>query len=449
MIQRIVIVVLLLLFQQSPLKALVAIDITRGNLDPLPTAISDFYFDDSIKADDSIRKSRLDKKIPELVQNNLQRSGLFFPLEKKSFIQKPEVAHATPRFEDWTFIKAQVLVTGKISLDKNQRLRVEFRLWDVVSAKELSSLAFFTTTENWRRISHMISDKVYERLTGETGYFDSRIIYVAETGPKTNRVKRLAVMDQDGHGVKYLTLGNELVLTPRFSPDNKYVTYMSYFRNLPRVYLLNIEAGIQDLLGDFPGMTFAPRFSPDSKRVIMSFAKDGNSDIYAMDIKTRVVERLTDHPSIDTSPSFSPDGSSITFNSDRSGTQQIYTMKSDGTAVKRISFGEGIYGTPVWSPRGDLIAFTKFFRNKFYIGVMRTDGSGERLLTENFYQEAPSWSPNGRVLIFYRETPSDDKGRGGNAKLWSIDLTGYNERMIETPTDASDPTWSEILTKNK
>jgi len=216
---------------------------------------------------------------------------------------------------------------------------------------------------------------------------------------------------------------------------------------LPRVYLLNIEAGIQDLVGDFPGMTFAPRFSPDSKKVIMSFAKDGNSDIYAMDIKTRVVERLTDHPSIDTSPSFSPDGSSITFNSDRSGTQQIYTMKSDGTAVKRISFGEGIYGTPVWSPRGDLIAFTKFFRNKFYIGVMRTDGSGERLLTENFYQEAPSWSPNGRVLIFYRETPSDDKGRGGNAKLWSIDLTGYNERMIETPTDASDPMWSEILAK--
>jgi len=447
MIQRILIVVLLLLFQQNSLKALVTIDITRGNLDPLPTAISDFYFDDSIKPDDSIRKSRLDKKIPELVENNLQRSGLFFPLEKRSFIQKPEVAHATPRFEDWIFIKAQVLVTGKISLDKNQRLRVEFRLWDVVSAKELSSLAFFTTTQNWRRISHMISDKVYERLTGETGYFDSRIIYVAETGPKTNRVKRLAVMDQDGYGVKYLTLGNELVLTPRFSPDNKYVTYMSYFRNLPRVYLLNIEAGIQDLLGDFPGMTFAPRFSPDSKRVIMSFAKDGNSDIYAMDIKTKVVERLTDHPSIDTSPSYSPDGSSITFNSDRSGTQQIYTMKGDGTAVKRISFGEGIYGTPVWSPRGDLIAFTKFFRNRFYIGVMRTDGSGERLLTENFYQEAPSWSPNGRVLIFYRETPSDDKGRGGNAKLWSIDLTGYNERMIETPTDASDPTWSEILSK--
>jgi TolB protein len=291
----------------------------------------------------------------------------------------------------------------------------------------------------------MISDKIYERLTGEKGYFDSRIIYVSETGPKVDRKKRLAVMDQDGYGVKYLTLGNELVLTPRFSPTSQHVTYMSYFKNLPRVYLLNIETGLQDLVGDFPGMTFAPRFSPDGKKIIMSFAQEGNSDIYTMDIKTRVVERLTDHPSIDTSPSYSPDGSYICFNSDRSGAQQIYTMRSDGTNVKRISFGEGLYGTPVWSPRGDLIAFTKLYRNKFYIGVMRSDGSGERLLTENFYQEAPSWSPNGRVLIFYRETPSDNSGRGGSAKLWSIDLTGYNERLIPTPTDASDPSWSGLL----
>jgi TolB protein len=253
---------------------------------------------------------------------------------------------------------------------------------------------------------------------------------VSETGPKVDKKKRLAVMDQDGYGVKYLTLGNELVLTPRFSPTSQHVTYMSYFKNLPRVYLLNIETGIQDLVGDFPGM---------------SFAQEGNSDIYTMDIKTRVVEKLTDHPSIDTSPSYSPDGSYITFNSDRSGFQQIYTMKSDGTNVKRISFGEGLYGTPVWSPRGDLIAFTKLYRNKFYIGVMRSDGSGERLLTENYYQEAPSWAPNGRVLVFYRETPSDNSGRGGGAKLWSIDLTGYNERLIQTPTDASDPSWSGLL----
>jgi len=423
--------------------ALVSVDITRGNLDPLPTAISDFYLDP--KLGDNIKKLQLESKIPELIQNNLSRSGLFFALEKKSFIQRPEPAHNKPRFEDWIFIKTQVLVTGKISLEKEERLRVEFKLWDVVSATELSALAFYTTPNNWRRVSHMISDKIYERLTGEKGYFDSRIIYVSETGNKVDKKKRLAVMDQDGYGVKYLTLGNELVLTPRFSPTSQHVTYMSYFRNLPRVYLLNIETGIQDLVGDFPGMTFAPRFSPDGKKIIMSFAQEGNSDIYTMDIKTRVVEKLTDHPSIDTSPSYSPDGSYITFNSDRSGFQQIYTMKSDGTNIKRISFGEGLYGTPVWSPRGDLIAFTKLYRNKFYIGVMRSDGSGERLLTENYYQEAPSWAPNGRVLIFYRETPSDSSGRGGGAKLWSIDLTGYNERLILTPTDASDPSWSGLL----
>ena len=385
--------------------ALVSVDITRGNLDPLPTAISDFYLDS--KLGDNIKKLQLESKIPELIQNNLSRSGLFFALEKKSFIQRPEPAHNKPRFEDWAFIKTQVLVTGKISLEKEGRLRVEFKLWDVVSATELSALAFYTTPDNWRRVSHMISDKIYERLTGEKGYFDSRIIFVSETGPKVDRKKRLAIMDQDGYGVKYLTLGNELVLTPRFSPASQHVTYMSYFKNLPRVYLLNIETGIQDLVGDFPGMTFAPRFSPDGKKIIMSFAQEGNSDIYTMDIKTRVVEKLTDNPSIDTSPSYSPDGSYITFNSDRSGFQQIYTMKSDGTNVKRISFGEGLYGTPVWSPRGDLIAFTKLYRNKFYIGVMRSDGSGERLLTENYYQEAPSWAPNGRVLVFYRETPSD------------------------------------------
>jgi len=309
------------------------------------------------------------------------------------------------------------------------------------------ALAFTTVPKNWRRVGHIITDKVYERLTGEKGYFDTRIIYVSEEGPKTQRVKKLAIMDQDGFNTKYLTLGNELVLTPRFNPTNQMVTYLSYFKNLPRVYLLDIETGIQEVVGDFPGMTFAPRFSPDGKKIIMSFAKDGRSDIYTMDLKTRVVEKITDHTSIDTSPSYSPDGKYICFNSDRSGLQQIYVMRSDGSNVKRITFGKGLYGTPVWSPRGDLIAFTKVHKNKFYIGVMRPDGSGERLLTENFYQEAPSWSPNGRVLIFYRETKSDSEGKGFSAKLWSIDLTGYNERLIKTETDGSDPSWSSLLSK--
>ena len=431
-----------------PAIALVEIDITRGNLDPLPIAVSPLYIESGSKdikqGDETIKN--VGERISSVIEVNFKRSGLFNPLKKDSFVQNPDIAHVKPRFEDWRLIKAQVLVTGKVTVS-DDKLRIEFRLWDVVAAKEMIALAFSTTPDNWRRVAHIISDKVYQRLTGEEGYFDTRIIYVAETGEKTQRFKKLAIMDQDGANVKYLTLGNELVLTPRFSPKNQLVTYLSYFRNKPRVYLLDIETGVQEVVGDFPGMTFAPRFSPDGKKIIMSFAKDGNSDIYTMNISSRVVEKITEHSSIDTSPSYSPDGKYICFNSDRSGLQQIYVMRSDGSNVKRITFGKGLYGTPVWSPRGDLIAFTKVHKGKFYIGVMRPDWSVERLLTENFYQEAPSWSPNGRVLIFYRETKTDSEGKGFSAKLWAIDLTGYNERLVETETDGSDPSWSSLLSK--
>ena len=437
---------ILLLFSLNQATALIEVDITRGNLNPLPVAVSPLFSEDETnkKINDKIKINNLGEEISIVIENNLRATGLFNPLDKKAFLQTPDLAHLKPRFEDWTLIKAQALITGKVKYDDN-KLRVEFRLWDVLAAKEMIALAFTTVPTNWRRIGHIISDKIYERLTGEKGYFDTRIIYVAEEGPKTKRIKKLAIMDQDGANTKYLTLGNELVLTPRFNPTNQMVTYLSYFKNLPRVYLLDIETGIQEVVGDFPGMTFAPRFSPNGKKIIMSFAKDGNSDIYTMDLESRIVERITNHPSIDTSPSYSPDGEFITFNSDRSGFQQIYVMRKNGSDVKRISFGKGLYGTPVWSPRGDLIAFTKLHKGKFYIGVMRTDGTGERLLTENYYQEAPSWSPNGRVLIFYRETKTDEKGDGFSAKLWSIDLTGYNERKVYTETDGSDPSWSSLL----
>ncbi len=439
---------LVLLFVFIPIKAiaLIEVDITRGNLNPLPIAVSPLSIDkesnQSLK--EILRKENIGSEISIVVENNLKTSGLFNPLNKDAFLQEADIVHLKPRFEDWALIKAQALITGKVTY-QDEKLRVEFRLWDVLAGKEMMALAFTTVPSNWRRVGHIITDKVYERLTGEKGYFDTRIIYVAEEGPKVKRIKKLAIMDQDGFNTKYLTLGNELVLTPRFNPTNQMVTYLSYFRNMPRVYLLDIETGVQEVVGDFPGMTFAPRFSPDGKKIIMSFAMDGNSDIYTMDLENRVVERITNHPSIDTSPSYSPDGKYICFNSDRSRYQQIYIMKSDGSNVKRISFGKGLYGTPVWSPRGDLIAFTKLHKGKFYIGVMRTDGSGERLLTENYYQEAPSWSPNGRVLIFYRETKSDSEGKGFSAKLWSIDLTGYNERLVGTESDASDPSWSSLL----
>ena len=436
----------ILIFKSSYSYSLIEIDITRGNLNPLPIAVSPLYQDKKSKIGfkKELDIDNLGLEISKVIENNLKQSGLFNPLSKDAFLQKPDIAHLKPRFEDWALIKAQALITGRVILE-DKKLKVEFRLWDVLAAKEMLALAFTTVPNNWRRVGHIITDKVYQRLTGEKGYFDTRIIYVSEEGPKTQRIKKLAIMDQDGFNTKYLTLGNELVLTPRFNPTNQMVTYLSYFRNLPRVYLLDIETGIQEVVGDFPGMTFAPRFSPDGKKIIMSFAKDGNSDIYTMNLETRIVERITNHPSIDTSPSYSPDGKYITFNSDRSGYQQIYVMKSDGSSVKRISFGNGLYGTPVWSPRGDLIAFTKLHKGRFYIGVMRVNGKGERLLTENFYQEAPSWAPNGRVLIFYRETKTNEKGEGFTAKLWSIDLTGYNERQVLTETDASDPSWSSLL----
>jgi TolB protein len=444
--KKIFYILLLFLFKINIAYSLIKVDITRGNLDPLPIAVSPLHVDP--KSDDyqNTKIKELGELISSVVEKNFLSTGLFNSLNKEAFVQKPDIAHLKPRFEDWSLITAQALVTGKL-LIKDEKLKIEFRLWDVAANKEMIALAFTTTPSNWRRVAHIISDKIYERLTGESGYFDTRIIYVSETGPRTQRVKKLAIMDQDGENTKYLTLGNELVLTPRFNPTNQLVTYLSYFRNLPRVYLLDIETGIQEVVGNFPGMTFAPRFSPDGKKIIMSFAKNGNSDIYTMNLESRLVEKLTEDSSIDTSPSYSPDGKYICFNSDRSGLQQIYTMKSDGTGVKRISFGDGLYGTPVWSPRGDLIAFTKVRGGKFYIGVMRSDGSGERLLTENFYQEAPSWSPNGRLLVFYRETKSGKDGKGFTAKLWSIDITGYNERELKTETDASDPSWSSLLSK--
>lgn len=446
--KKIVIIISFIIFFSFNSHALIEVDITRGNLNPLPVAVSPLFIDSTSenKISKELGNLNIGLEISTIIENNLKKTGLFNPLNQDAFIQKPDIAHLKPRFEDWQLIKAQALITGKVEMLENN-LRVEFRLWDILAGREMLALAFTTVPNNYRRVGHIITDKVYQRLTGEQGYFDTRIIYVAEEGPKTQRIKKLAIMDQDGANTKYLTLGNELVLTPRFNPTNQMVTYLSYFRNLPRVYLLDIETGVQEVVGSFPGMTFAPRFSPDGKKIIMSFAKDGNSDIYTMNLESREVEQITDHPSIDTSPSYSPNGKFIAFNSDRSGYQQIYVMRSDGSNVKRITFGTGIYGTPVWSPRGDLIAFTKLHKGKFYIGVMRIDGKGERLLTENYYQEAPSWSPNGRVLIFYRETKSGDQGEGFSATLWSIDLTGYNERKVETLTDASDPSWSSLLTK--
>jgi TolB protein len=419
-------------------RAELRIDITSGKVEPMPIAIPAF-------PGAAANESQAGRDIAGVVSADLEHSGLFRPLDPRSFIQNISAPDAQPQFSDWRPINAQALVTGSVKTQGDGRLRVEFRLWDVFAEQQLAGYGYTTTPQNWRRIAHIIADEIYKRITGEEGYFDTRIVYVAESGPPDKRVKRLAIMDQDGANDRLLTDGRALVLTPRFSPTAQEITYLSYGSGTPRVYLFSIDTGQQEAIGDFPGMTFAPRFSPDGNRVILSRAQNGTSNLYVLDLRTRRATRLTDSQAIDTSPCFSPDGSKVTFNSDRGGSQQLYVMNADGSDTKRISFGSGKYGTPVWSPRGDLIAFTKIDGGSFYIGVMRPDGSGERLLTRDFLVEGPTWAPNGRVLMYFRQSPTDSRGYGGSTRLFSIDLTGSNQREVTTPQDASDPAWSPLL----
>ena len=422
----------------APARAELRVDITKGVAEPIPVAIVDFYAKDPAQ-------TQAGADLASVIRANLHRSGLFAPIDPSAFIQSAAALQLQPRFADWRALNAQALVSGAVELQPDGRLRVEFRLWDVLGEQQMVGLAYFTPANNWRRIAHIISDAVYKRITGEEGYFDTRIVYVAESGPATKRIKRLAIMDQDGANHRFLTDGRSLVLTPRFSPSTQEITYLAYYRNQPRVYLLNIDTGREEVLGDFPGMTFAPRFSPDGRRVVMSLSQDGNSNIYTMNLQTRQVRRITDNPAIDTSPSYAPDEKQIVFNSDRGGTQQLYVMNADGSNVRRISFGKGRYATPVWSPRGDLIALTKFLEGSFYIGVMRPDGTGERLLSESYLEEGPTWAPNGRVLMFYRQDRMDKSGQGARARLYSVDLTGRNLQIVPTPGDASDPAWSPLI----
>jgi TolB protein len=336
-------------------------------------------------------------------------------------------------------INSQALVTGQASTQPDGRLRVDFRLWDVYGESQMLGQQFTATPDNWRRIAHLISDAIYERITGEKGYFDTRIVFISESGSALNRTKRLAVMDEDGANPKFLTSGY-MVLTPRFNPTAQMIAYMSYISGKPRVYLFDMESGRQEMLGQFTNMTFSPRFSPDGNKVVMTLEQGGNSDIYVMDLRSRSMTRLTNDPSIDTSPSYSPDGSQIVFESDRGGSQQIYVMGADGSNPHRISYGAGKNGTPVWSPRGDMIAFTKQANGAFRIGVMRTDGSGERVISSGWEDEGPTWAPNGRVLMYSRTLRG---GRG--SQIWSVDVTGRNEQRVLTPGGASDPAWSPLI----
>ncbi|MEM8552867.1 MAG: Tol-Pal system beta propeller repeat protein TolB [Pseudomonadota bacterium] len=427
---RIVLCCLMIVACALPARALVSIDVTQGEARALPVAVPVFS---AAGAD-----AQLGQQIAQVVEADLVSSGLFRAVDRAAFITPVMGTAEVPRFGDWRAIGTEALVTGQVVREGGNRLRVDFRLWDPLQEQQVVGQQFFTTPENWRRIAHIVADAVYERLTGEEGYFDTRIAFVSETGPKNARVKRLAIMDQDGANLKYLTDGSSLVLTPRFSPAGQTLTYMSYEGATPQVFLLDVESGRRQVLANVENMSFAPRFSPDGRRVVLSLQEGGNSNIFELDISSRQLRRLTNSPSIDTAPSYSPDGSRIVFESDRGGSQQLYVMGASGGEAQRISFGEGRYSTPVWSPRGDLIAFTKQAGGRFSIGVMRPDGTGERILTTGFHNEGPTWAPNGRVLAFFRESG----GASGGASVYTVDITGRNERRLQTQTLASDPAWS-------
>ncbi|MCW5700191.1 MAG: Tol-Pal system protein TolB [Rhodospirillales bacterium] len=418
-------------------RAELKIDITRGIVEPTPIAIFPF-------SGEQQKEQSIGRKISDVIAADLVRSGLFRSIDQAAFVQEKLDSNSTPRFGDWRVVGAEALVHGSTTLE-DSRLKVEFRLWDVAAEQQLVGRVYQTAPSNWRRIAHIVADAIYKRITGEDGYFDTRIVYVAESGLQTQRVKRLAIMDQDGENHRFLTDGRELVLTPRFSPSLQEITYMSYRDGAPRVYIKNIDTGREEMVGSFPGMTFSPRFSADGTLLIMSMSEDGNSEIYTVDVRTREKMQLTKSSAIDTSPSFSPDGKQIVFNSDRGGSQQLYVMDADGANVRRLSHGSGRYATPVWSPRGDLIAFTKIHRGNFYIGVMRPDGTGERLLTKGFHVEGPTWAPNGRVLMYFQKDRTDEAGGGGRSLLYSVDLTGQNKKLVATPMDASDPAWSPLI----
>lgn len=416
---------------QGPLH----ITITDGVIEPLPFAIAGFI-------PETADAGPIAGQITQVISNDLTGTGLFREIPKSAYIQNIAAFDTPVKYSDWQAINAQALVVGSVAM-QGGKVVVKFRLFDVFSGQQMGDgQQLAASPASWRRLAHKVSDVIYSRITGEGPYFDSRVVFVSESGPKNDRKKRLAVMDYDGANVTYLTDASTIVLAPRFSRDGTKVLYTTFETGFPRIKMLDVATASARLLPEVPGtMTFAPRFSPDGSKIVYSMEQNGNTDLWMMDVASGQTQRLTTSPSIETSPSFSPDGSRIVFESDRSGTQQLYIMPSGGGDATRISFGDGRYSTPVWSPRGDMIAFTKQNQGRFHIGVMRTDGSEERLLTSSFLDEGPTWSPNGRVIMFTRETP----GAQGEASLYSVDISGRNLKKVPTPGPASDPAWSPLL----
>jgi TolB protein len=411
-----------------------AITVTPGGAAPIPVAIPVF-------TDPTGAPSDIGGQITGVISGDLGHSGLFRPIDPSSFVPN-SIANGVPVWANWSILGAQALITGDVQDQGGGQLRVEFRLWSITQQKQVQGTAYTTTSANWRRIAHIIGDVVYQQLIGESGYFDSRVAFISEAGPVTSTVRRLAVMDYDGANVQFLTDGSSMALSPQFNPTRQQLAFVSFQGNNPRVYLFDLQSGSQSLVGSFGQMTIGPRFSPDGNSLLMSVSHGNGAAIVRVGASGGGMTELTDYTSINVTPSFSPDGSQIVFNSDRDGNQQLFVMGADGSGVKRISFGDGQYAEPAWSPRGDLIAYTRWGSGGFSIGVMQPDGSGERILSQGFLVEGATFCPNGRVIMFYRQTPTED---GHDSRLVSIGIDGFNERLVDTPTDASDPSWSPLL----
>ncbi len=398
-----------------------------ANFQPLPIAIPDFASSDPT----------FGREIADIVRNNLRRSGLFLPLDPASLPVQVGDVNGTPDFNIWRTANVDALVMG--SVERGGQISSSVRVWDTRQAAQVVGKSYNTDPNSARRIAHIVSDAIYEQLAGGSGYFDTRVIYVAESGPKANRTRRLAIMDQDGANMQYLTDGSSMALTPRFAPNGDLVTYMNFADGNPQVYLLQLSSGQQQRLANVGAMTFAPRFSPDGGTVAFSVEQGGATNLYAVSTGGGQPMQLTSGAAIDTGPSYSPDGSRIVFESDRGGSPQIYMMGAGGGNAQRISFGQGSYSTPVWSPKGDLIAYTRQSDGQFHIGIMAPDGSGERLLYSSFHAEGPTWAPNGRVIMFFQ-----DPGGNDGPRLMSVDIWGRNPQTITTDTYASDPSWSGL-----
>ena len=429
--------VLFLVFSFTKALAIERIDITNGNIEPMPIA--------SIKFNGINPMDReVGKEITQVINNDLQGTGLFRIIDDNAYIEPIHSINHKPKFSAWRQILASAMLVGEVFRVGNGDIKVEYQLWDPYAEKSLKGGIYKSKNTDWRRVAHKIADDVYKQITGEEGYFDTKIMFIAASGPARLRAKKLAIMDQDGANIKYLSDGKYLTLTPRFSPDNRSALYLSYAQNRPKVHMRNLNSGRDYILGHFKGMTFAPRFSPDGKEIAMSSALNGSSDVFIMDLSAKRPRQLTRGAYINTSPYFSPDGTKIAFVSDRSGAPQLYVMNKDGSDQQRITFGKGSYSTPIWSPRGDYIAFTKQ-SGGFSIGVIRPDGSGERILTQGYLVESPAWSPNGRVIIYTRGERYPGGGKAAKSTLCTIDITGHFERTLLLPTDASDPSWSNLL----